>query len=87
VVELAGTGPLVADIHRAIAEGLPIHHLGQLSGNTKSAALTRCRAVVVPSTWWEPLGLVTYKAYDHAKSVLAAASGGLQETVFSGKNA
>jgi glycosyltransferase involved in cell wall biosynthesis len=56
VVELAGTGPLEADIHRAIAAGLPISHLG----------------------------LVTFEAYDQAKPVLAAASGGLQETVLPG---
>ncbi|NIP95587.1 MAG: glycosyltransferase family 4 protein, partial [Akkermansiaceae bacterium] len=38
-----------------------------------------------PSVWWEPLGLVTYESYDAAKPMLAAASGGLTETVKDGE--
>ena len=37
--------------------------------------------MIVPSTWWEPLGLVVYEAYDYSKPVLAARSGGLSEIV------
>ena len=37
--------------------------------------------MIAPSIWWEPLGLVTYEAYEHAKPMLAARSGGLAETV------
>ena len=37
--------------------------------------------MIAPSLWWEPLGLVTYEAYDYSKPMLAAASGGLSETV------
>ena len=39
---------------------------------------------MAPSVWWEPLGLVTYEAYDYGKPMLAAASGGLTETVEDG---
>ncbi|NBO20163.1 MAG: glycosyltransferase, partial [Proteobacteria bacterium] len=45
----------------------------------------RCRAMLAPSLWWEPLGLVTYEAYDYGKPMLAARSGGLSETVVHGK--
>jgi len=55
--------------------------LGKVGGETKIDQLLRCRAVIIPSVWWEPLGLVTYEAYDYAKPVLAARSGGLTETV------
>jgi glycosyltransferase involved in cell wall biosynthesis len=41
--------------------------------------------MMVPSIWWEPLGLVVYEAYDFAKPVLAACSGGLIETVLGGE--
>jgi glycosyltransferase involved in cell wall biosynthesis len=47
--------------------------------------LTNCRALLAPSTWWEPLGLVTYEAYDFKKPMFAAASGGLSETVEHGR--
>jgi glycosyltransferase involved in cell wall biosynthesis len=55
-----------------------------LKGDAKGEALRRCRAMVIPSIWWEPLGLVTSEAYDYSKPVLAAASGGLTETVNDG---
>ncbi len=40
--------------------------------------------MVVPSVWWEPLGLVVYEAYEKSRPVLAANSGGLAETVNDG---
>ncbi|MEZ0389399.1 MAG: glycosyltransferase, partial [Verrucomicrobium sp.] len=47
-------------------------------------AIRNCRAMLAPSVWWEPLGLVTYEAYDYGKPMLAARSGGLSETVIPG---
>jgi glycosyltransferase involved in cell wall biosynthesis len=44
-----------------------------------------CRGLIAPSVWWEPLGLIVHEAYDAARPVLAASSGGLTETVFNGK--
>lgn len=83
-LHIAGEGPL-AGLVAQHARGNPfICALGTVGGETKKDQLLRCRAVVIPSVWWEPLGLVTYEAYDYAKPVLAARSGGLGETVLSG---
>lgn len=80
-LEIGGEGPLEAMVReRSVANGR-IRYLGQISGDEKKAALNRCRALIVPSVWWEPLGLVVYEAYDFAKPVLAARAGGLAETV------
>src|SRR5947208_7443303 len=54
---------------------------GQLSDAAKTEALSKARAVVVPSIWWEALGLVVYEAYDYSRPVLVARSGGLSEIV------
>ena len=80
-LEIAGEGPLEPLVRQRARENASIRFLGLLDGQAKSETLRRCRAVVVPSLWWEPLGLVVYEAYDHAKPVLAARSGGLTETV------
>jgi glycosyltransferase involved in cell wall biosynthesis len=80
-LQIAGEGPLEPLVRRRAREHPSIQFLGLLDGQAKSEALRRCRAVVVPSLWWEPLGLVVYEAFDHAKPVLAARSGGLTETV------
>ncbi len=80
-LRIAGEGPL-EPLVRAHADANPsVKFLGLINGEAKHEALLRCRAVMIPSTWWEPLGLVTYEAYDYAKPVLAARSGGLTETV------
>ncbi|SKB08990.1 Glycosyltransferase involved in cell wall bisynthesis [Prosthecobacter debontii] len=84
-LHIAGEGPLAGLITEHSRRNPYICALGKVGGNTKADQLLRCRAVVIPSVWWEPLGLVTYEAYDYAKPVLAARSGGLTETVIPGQ--
>jgi glycosyltransferase involved in cell wall biosynthesis len=80
-LHLAGEGPLMPLVTQRMRRNPFISHLGHISGETKRESLRRCRAVLAPSVWWEPLGLVAYEAFDFAKPVLAARSGGLAETV------
>ncbi len=81
LLHIAGEGPLADAVQQRLRSNPYINQLGHISGETKREAIRRCRAVIVPSTWWEPLGLVVYEAYDYAKPVLAAKSGGLNEIV------
>lgn len=80
-LHIGGEGPLEALVRAHAAANPSVKFFGMVNGEAKHTALTQCRAVMVPSTWWEPLGLVVYEAYDFAKPVLAARSGGLIETV------
>lgn len=80
-LHIAGEGPLESMVQARLRTNPYIGFLGQIGGETKREVLRRCRAVVVPSTWWEPLGLVVYEAYDYGKPVLAARTGGLGEIV------
>lgn len=76
---IGGEGPLASRIQ---AEANPsVTYAGMLTGEAKREALRTCRALVIPSVWWEPLGLVVYEAYDFGKPVLSAHSGGLTEVV------
>lgn len=81
LLHIAGEGPLSDAVQQRVRTNPYIGQLGHTGGETKREALRRCRAVIVPSTWWEPLGLVVYEAYDYCKPVLAAKSGGLSEIV------
>jgi glycosyltransferase involved in cell wall biosynthesis len=80
-LRLAGEGPLETVVKQHATDNPSVTYLGFMNGAAKTKALSECRALVVPSTWWEPLGIVVYEAYDHARPVLAARSGGLTETV------
>lgn len=78
---IAGSGPLEGLVRQHVAANPSVKFSGMISGEAKYEALRCCRALLAPSTWWEPLGLVVYEAYDFGKPVLAARSGGLTETV------
>ena len=82
---IGGAGPLENVVRQAAKENPLIEYRGLLSGEMKTEAIRSCRAMLAPSLWWEPLGLVTYEAYDYFKPMLAARSGGLTETVIDGE--
>jgi len=81
---IAGTGPEEARILSAAARMKKVVCVGFVSGKPKDDLIHGCRALIAPSIWWEPLGLIVYEAYDFARPVVAAASGGLTETVTDG---
>lgn len=82
---LAGDGPLESEVCAAQAANPLVELRGFVNGAKKQELLMNARAVVVPSLWWEGLGLVAYEAFDYGKPVLAARSGGLQEVVLHGE--
>lgn len=61
-----------------------VRFVGFISGEEKQTLIRQCRALLVPSIWWEPLGLTAYEAYAASRPVVAARSGALQETVTEG---
>jgi len=58
---------------------------GWCSGEKLEALYQQCFAVVFPSLWPEPAGLVTLEAYAHHRPVIASAVGGIPEHVQDGK--
>lgn len=82
---IAGTGSEESNMIAACARNKRIETVGFVTGEPKQRLLRGCRAVLAPSIWWEPLGLIVYEAYDYGKPVVAARSGGLVETVQEGK--
>ena len=85
-LHIAGQGPMLRDIEERSRHNPYICSLGPISGEVKRDELRQCRGLVAPSVWWEPLGLVAYEGFDHAKPVLASASGGLGEIITHGRN-
>jgi glycosyltransferase involved in cell wall biosynthesis len=80
-LHIGGEGPMEPIVKQHMQSNPSIRFLGLINGQKKADALRRCRALLAPSIWWEPLGLVVYEAYDYGKPVLAARAGGLTETV------
>lgn len=82
---VGGKGPLEKWFRERTEQCKRVRVEGFVEGERKRQLIAECRAMVVPSVWWEPLGLVVYEAYDFSRPVLAAASGGLTETVIAGE--
>jgi glycosyltransferase involved in cell wall biosynthesis len=82
---IAGAGPSEAWVREKVRGNPLVEFCGSVSGDQKHQLIAACRAMIAPSIWWEPLGLVTYEAYDYGKPMLAARSGGLTETVVDGQ--
>lgn len=78
---IAGEGELGDEV-RAAAEREPkISAPGLAEGDRKRELLRNCRALIAPSIWKEPLGLVAYEAYEFGKPVIATSGGGFEATV------
>lgn len=81
---IAGCGPEEARTHATANHMRRVTCVGFVSGKIKDELIRSCRGLIAPSIWWEPLGLIIHEAYDAARPVLAARSGGLTETVIEG---
>ncbi|WP_018464908.1 glycosyltransferase family 4 protein [Calidithermus timidus] len=58
-----------------------VHWLGVVGGGEMPAIYAACDAVVVPSVWGEPFGLVAAEALASERPVVASSVGGLVEVV------
>jgi glycosyltransferase involved in cell wall biosynthesis len=79
---LAGTGPLRAELEAQAAaekDGPPIEVLGWVERGRLSALYQRARAVLFPSRWQEPFGIVGIEALSFGVPVVAWESGGVGE--------
>jgi len=79
---VAGGGILEDEVREVVQKFDCISYVGVVSGSQKTKLIASCRAMIVPSVWYEPLGLVVYEAYEFFKPVIASSRGGLAEIVF-----
>jgi glycosyltransferase involved in cell wall biosynthesis len=77
---VAGTGPLRAGLAAAAgSEGAGLEVLGWVDRDRLSGVYRRARALVMPSRWQEPFGIVGLEALRFGVPVVAWESGGVAE--------
>ncbi len=86
-LRIAGDGPerpRLEALAAALGLGGRVRFLGALGAQRLDEEYARAWALVVPSTWAEPLGLVAPEALVRGVPVVATATGGFAETVTPG---
>lgn len=78
---IAGAGPLESQVAAWAATRASVHWLGTLTREDCAALTTRCRAVIAPSQWEEPFGLVVPEAMAAGVPPVAAAHGSFRELI------
>ena len=79
---IAGTGPEMQEM-KALAASLQadVTFLGHLSGQQLHETIGSCRAVVLPSEWYENAPVSLLEAYALGKPVIGARIGGIPEMI------
>jgi glycosyltransferase involved in cell wall biosynthesis len=79
---IAGTGPQMEEM-QALATSLQadVTFLGHLGGEQLNAVISSCRAVVLPSEWYENAPVSLLEAYALGKPVIGARIGGIPEMI------
>lgn len=83
-LRIGGQGPLrpaLEALARSLGIADRVAFLGWLDAGSVEAELARAWALVVPSLWAEPLGLVAVEAVSRGVPVVVSANGGLAEIV------
>nr|WP_231135293.1 glycosyltransferase [Motilibacter deserti] len=76
---LAGSGPLETAAREVAARRSDLVVAGQLDATGVDAVIRRAAAVVIPSVWAEPFGLVALEAYSRSRPVISTGAGGLAD--------
>lgn len=86
-LKLAGTGPMRGELE-AECKRLGLHHVAFLGHQPPEAVrelLRECRAVVLPSEWYEAFGLCLVEAAATGRPAIGARIGGIPEVVRDGE--
>lgn len=83
-LKIAGTGPQEAELRRLAAGAANVEFLGFVPSRRLWELMRQAQAVVVPSMWYEPFGLVAVEAMAQSTPVIVSDRGGLPEIVEDG---
>lgn len=80
-LKIAGTGPLLSDVKKAIINNKNIEYLGLLSKEEVKEQLKSCRAIVVPSKCYEGMPMTILEGYSTGVPVVCSNMGGMAAVV------
>lgn len=82
---VAGEGELKENVLSAEKSG-KVKYLGFVNGDEKNSLIKNATALIVPSEWYEPFGMVAIEAMALGTPVIASEIGGLKYLIEDGRN-
>lgn len=86
LLKIAGDGPLLEELRGKYASFPQIEFLGRLDAQGVSRLLSKARAMVIPSVWYENNPLSVIESLCAGTPVLGAEIGGIPELIETGRN-
>lgn len=83
---IIGDGPLKNEVTEACNSNNNISYLGHLNRNVILDYLSKCSALIFPSIWFEPFGLVLIEALSQGCPIIASDSGSPSEIIINNYN-
>ncbi|GAB3893328.1 glycosyltransferase family 4 protein [Spirosoma agri] len=84
-LDIIGDGPLMDDVLRATERTATIRYRGKQPREVVLTALKKCRALIVPSLWYEGLPTVILEAFASATPVICSDQQNLNQIVKNGQ--
>ena len=85
-LRIAGDGPLKEKVLNIAANGSNIVYLGRLNKRRVAEELASCSALIFPSIWYEPFGLVIIEAFSLSTPVIGSNVGSIPSLILDGMN-
>jgi glycosyltransferase involved in cell wall biosynthesis len=83
---IAGDGPEKVELEKQYADCSNISFTGLLERNAVLDLMKKCKALIIPSIWYEGLPFTMLEAFSMGTPVLASRLGGMEESIEPGKN-
>jgi glycosyltransferase involved in cell wall biosynthesis len=83
---IAGDGPEKEGLEKEYAGCSNISFTGQLERNAALDLMKKCKALIIPSIWYEGLPFTMLEAFAMGTPVLASKLGGMEESIEPAKN-
>jgi glycosyltransferase involved in cell wall biosynthesis len=83
---IAGDGPEKEDLEKEYGKSVNISFIGHKDRTAVMDLMKRCKALVIPSIWYEGLPFTMLEAFSMGTPVLASKLGGMEESIEPGIN-
>jgi len=85
-LQIAGSGPLLTEVLQFCKSNNNVTFLGNLSKSEVLDAMSRCTALIFPSTWFEGMPMTILESFSLGTPIIASKIGAMETMIIDGYN-